>query len=155
MRKIPTKNYFILLALYILAIIVTFAGASFYNNVLKQTSSIYKYANRLKKEEVKQYLDENPSVIVYIADKFDLTKEDEENALKEKIIEFNLYSNFVYIDKRQFDDKLLKLFNEEYNANISMDLIPTIIIYSEGRAIKVYYSIDLAAIDNLDFGDIK
>ena len=155
MKRIPVKNYFILAFMVVITVMLTFVAADFYNNVLRKTTSIYKYANRLKAGEVDEYLDENSSVIIYVADKYDLTKEEIENALESKIIEHNLYNNFVYIDKREFNQKLVDLFNNKYQIKIEVDRIPTIMIYSDDNNSKIYYSVDKSVIENLDFGDIK
>ena len=92
MRKIPVKNYFILLIMIFGVVVVTLAGKKYYNNNLKKVSGLYKYANHINRDELKEYLVESSSLIIYIADKYDLNKEDEEELLKDKIIELNLYN---------------------------------------------------------------
>ena len=155
MKKIPVKNYFILLVMLMLVIIVTLFGASFYNNNLKKTSSLYKYANHMSSNDLKEYLSESSSLVIYISDKYDLTKEDVEDNLKDKIIELNLYNNFVYVDYKEFNDKFLEYFNNTYNTNLNVGMLPTIIIYSDGVIEKIYYSLDTDAINNLSLDGVK
>ena len=120
MRKIPVKNYFILLIMLIGVIIVTFVGKNYYNNNLKKVNSLYKYANHINRDELKEYLGESSSLIIYIADKYDLNNEDAEDLIKDKIIELNLYNNFIYVDSRVFNDKFLGYFNNKYHTNFKM-----------------------------------
>ena len=155
MKKIPLKNYVILLFIILITVVITFVLANFYNNSLRKTTDIYKYANRLKRKEIEEYLDESSSVVIYIADKYDFSKETEEEILKKKIVELNLYNNFIYIDKREFNQKLVDLFNLKYKTKIDIEKIPMIILYSDDNTPKVYYSVDANILEKLDFGDIK
>ena len=155
MKKVPVKNYFILLIMLIGVVLVTLFGASFYNNNLKKTSSLYKYANHMSSNDLKEYLFETSSLVIYISDKYDLTKEDIEDSLKDKIIELNLYNNFVYVDKKEFNDKFLDFFNTTYHTNLNVDMLPTIIIYNDGVIENIYYSIDIDSINNLNLDGVK
>ena len=155
MKKIPVKNYYILLVMLMLVIIVTLFGASFYNNNLKKTSSLYKYANHMSSNDLKEYLQESSSLVIYISNKYDLSKETIEDNLKDKIIELNLYSNFVYIDYKEFNDKFLEYFNTTYHTNLNIGMLPIIIIYSDGVIEKIYYSLDTDAINNLSLDGVK
>ena len=155
MRKIEAKNYLILFIMLLGVVIITFAGANFYNNSLKKTSEIYKYASKISRKELKQYLDENSSVIIYISDKYDLTKENEEKYLKDKIVEYNLYNNFIYVDKKEFNEALLKYFNDNYYVRIDMNRMPIIIIYNDDKITNIYYNVDKSSLDNIDFGGVK
>ena len=155
MKKIPVKNYFILLIMLIGVVLVTLFGASFYNNNLKKTSSLYKYANHMGCNDLKEYLSESSSLVIYISDKYDLTKENIEDSLKDKIIELNLYNNFVYVDKKEFNDKFLDYFNTTYHTNLSVSVLPTIIIYNDGVIENIYYSLDIDMVNNLSLDGVK
>lgn len=155
MKKIPAKNYFILLIMLIGVVLITFFGASFYNNNLKKTSSLYKYANHMGRNDLKEYLKESSSLIIYISDKYNLSKEEIEDDLKDKIIELNLYNNFVYVDYKEFNDKFLDYFNTAYHTNLNTNMLPTIIIYNDGIIENIYYSLDGAAINNLNLDGVK
>ena len=155
MRKIPVKNYFILLIMIFGVVVVTLAGKKYYNNNLKKVSSLYKYANHINRDELKEYLVESSSLIIYIADKYDLNKEDEEELLKDKIIELNLYNNFIYVDSRVFNDKFLDYFNNTYHTNLNIDNLPTIIIYDDGVVEKIYYNLNVDIINNINLEGVK
>ena len=155
MRKIPSKNYMIVILMLILVIVVTFACRNFYNNNLKSTSEIYKYSRHMSEEDLKEYLYEAPSLVIYIADKYDLNNEIMENKLKKKIISNNLYNNFVYVDYREFDNKYLDYFNYNYHVNLNVNNLPTIIIYDDGVINNIYYSVDDTNIGNINLEGVK
>lgn len=155
MRKIPVKNYFILLIMLFGVVIVTFAGHNYYNNNLKKVSSLYKYANHINRDELKEYLGESSSLIIYIADKYDLNNEDTEELLKNKIVELNLYNNFIYVDSRVFNDKFLGYFNNKYHTNFNIDNLPTIIIYDDGIVENIYYNLNTDIINGINLEGVK
>ena len=155
MRKIPVKNYFILLIMLIGVIIVTFVGKNYYNNNLKKVNSLYKYANHINRDELKEYLGESSSLIIYIADKYDLNNEDAEELIKDKIIELNLYNNFIYVDYRVFNNKFLNYFNSTYLTNLNMNNLPTIIIYNDGIVENIYYNLNIEAVRDINLEGVK
>ena len=155
MKNIPVKNYFILLIMLFGVVVVTFAGKNYYNNNLKKVSDLYKYANHINRDELKEYLGESSSLIIYIADKYDLNNEDAEELLKDKIIELNLYNNFIYVDSRVFNDKFLDYFNNTYHTNLNMDNLPTIIIYDDGVVENIYYNLNIETINSINLEGVK
>lgn len=155
MKNIPVKNYFILLIMLFGVVVVTFAGKNYYNNNLKKVSDLYKYANHINRDELKEYLGESSSLIIYIADKYDLNNKDAEELLKDKIIELNLYNNFIYVDSRAFNDKFLDFFNNTYHTNLNMDNLPTIIIYDDGVVENIYYNLNIETINSINLEGVK
>lgn len=155
MKNIPVKNYFVLLIMLFGVVVVTFAGKNYYNNNLKKVSDLYKYANHINRDELKEYLGESSSLIIYIADKYDLNNEDAENLLKDKIVELNLYNNFIYVDSRVFNDKFLDYFNNTYHTNLNMDNLPTIIIYDDGVVENIYYNLNIETINSINLEGVK
>ena len=136
-------------------VVVTFVGKNYYNNNLKKVSGLYKYANHIDRDEFKEYLVESSSLVIYVADKYNLNKEYEEELLKDKIIELNLYNNFIYIDSRVFNGKLLDYFNNTYHTNLNMDKLPTIIIYDDGVVEEIYYNLSIDTINNINLEGVK
>lgn len=155
MRKIAVKNYFILLIMLFCVVVVTFAGKNYYNNNLKKVSSLYKYANHINRDELKEYLVESSSLIIYVADKYNLNNEDAEELLKDKIVELNLYNNFIYVDSRVFNDKFLDYFNSTYHTNLNVDNLPTMIIYDDGIVENIYYNLNTDTINGINLEGVK
>lgn len=155
MRKISIKNYFILLGLFLVMVIITFSLAKLYNNVLKPTSVLYKYAKNISSRELIDYLQENPSTIIYLGDKYNTLLDDQEKVLKNKIIELNLYNNFIYIDKNEISNSFYSDFNKKYNTYIDKAHIPIVIILNDSELENIYYSLNIETINNIDLGGIK
>lgn len=155
MRKIPKKNYIIVIIMFCAVIVLTLSGARFYNNSIKETSTLYNYIKSITKEELDQYLSENPSTVLYISDKYNLSNNENEELLKSKIVEFNLYDNFIYMDKTQFDSEFVKKFNNKYKTKLDINKLPIIIIYSDSYIKNIYYSVDEELVSNLSLGDVK
>ena len=155
MRKIPVKNYFILLIMLFGVVVVTFAGKNYYNNNLKKVSSLYKYANHINRDELKEYLVESSSLIIYVSDKYDLNNEEAEELLKNKIVELNLYNNFIYVDSRVFNDKFLDYFNSTYHTNLNINNLPTIIICDDGIVENIYYNLNPDTINSINLEGVK
>ncbi len=153
--EIPKKNYIIVFILFLIVVILTFIGASFYNNNIKQTSVLYKYIKNINTKELDQYIKENPSVVIYIGDKYDLSNYEMEEKLKNKIIDLNLYNNFIYLNKDSFNEKYINHFNKLYNTNIDINNIPIIIIYNDGYISNIYNNVSLAVLRDINLGDIK
>ena len=108
MRKIPTKNYFILLGLIIATVIVTIALGNFYTNRNRKTSNFYKFLPKVTLNDLDTYLQESDVTAIYINDKYELEDEKKETKLQNKIIELNLTNKFVYLDSNNINDKELK-----------------------------------------------
>lgn len=155
MKNIPVKNYFILLIMLFGVVVVTFAGKNYYNNNLKKVSSLYKYANHMDRDDLKEYLGESSSLVIYVADKYDLNNEDAEELLKDKIVELNLYNNFIYVDSRVFNDKFLDYFNSTYHINLNVDNLPTMIIYDDGIVESIYYNLNTDIINGINLEGVK
>ena len=155
MRKIPVKNYFILLIMLFGVVVVTFAGKNYYNNNLKKVNSLYKYANHINRDELKEYLVESSSLIIYVSDKYDLNNEDAEELLKDKIVELNLYNSFIYVDSRVFNDNFLDYFNSTYHTNLNINNLPAIIIYDDGIVENIYYNLNPDTINSINLEGVK
>lgn len=132
MRKVPQKNYFIVILIIIFTILLTLFAVQIYNNSSKEESEFYKYSNKISGAEFNEYASERTDLIVYIADKYDLSNIIFEKQLLKKIDEFNLKDKLIYIDKRELVDDFLSTYGVTVNKN---DL-PIIIVMIDGQIIK-------------------
>ena len=155
MRKIPKKNYLISVIMLVGVVIITFSCRDFYNNNLKSTSVLYKYVRHMSKDDLKEYLFESPSLIIYVADKYELKYEKMEEKLKKKIVGNDLYNNFIYIDYKEFNDEFLDYFNSKYHAGLDLNSLPTIIIYEDGNISNIYNNLDEDNINAINLEGVK
>ena len=98
MRDIPKKNYFILLIMMLFVITITIALMNIYNNRIKKTSIMYNYLSEIKENDLDAYLIENPNIIIYMADKYDLSNSQIEKKLKKQMIKNNINDYFVFLN---------------------------------------------------------
>lgn len=155
MRQIPKKNYIIFLLMIVGVVLVTFFGVNVYNNNIKPSSMLYKYLKTIKSDELNLYLSENPSTVIYISDKYDLSKEDIEKELKNRIVDLNLYDNFVYLDKDELNIDFVNGFNKANKTLITIDKLPTLIIFNDNEVEAVYYSLTEESIKKIDFEGVR
>lgn len=139
MNEIPKKNYYILLGLILGTIFLTLSLSYIYINKDKTISNFYMYSNKITSEEFDEYIIENPNLIVYISDKYNLSYEDFEKKFEKKINELNLKDNLVYIDKSSLSKKFLSDLEKKYNLNINRKKLPIIIVISDKRIIKTIF----------------
>lgn len=155
MRQIPKKNYVILILMIIGVVVVTCLGARIYNNTIKTSSILYKYLKTIKGDELNLYLNENPSTVIYISDRYDVSKEGLEEKLKDRIIELNLYENFIYLDKEQLTPSFIADFNKQNETSITISKLPTLIVFNDNEVEIIYYSLKEEDVKTIDFEGVR
>lgn len=139
MRKIPNKNYIILIVLLAVTVFVTLLLSNIYISKNKLTSSFYEYSNKIAVDDFEQYTIENPDAIIYISDKYDLTYETFEEKLKKKVDNLNLKDKLVFIDKNEINAKFINNLKKNYKINIDIQKTPIILVMTDKNIIKSIY----------------
>ena len=136
MREIPKKNYFILVVLLVVTVLITLVLSNLYLNQEKAVSSFYEYSNKLSSKEFEQFITENSDAIVYISDKYDLDNEFFEKKLKNKIDDLGLKKNLIFIDKNNVNKKFIKKMKKEYGINIKIEESPILLVIIDDKVDK-------------------
>ena len=136
MKEIPKKNYYILVVLLAVTVLLTLSLSSIYMNKEKLVSNFYEYSNKITPEEFDEFMTENSDVIIYISDKYDLTHETFERNFENKIDELNLKHNLIYIDKNDIDEEFLNELKKTYNINIDLQKAPIVVVIIDEEVIK-------------------
>ena len=136
MKKIPNKNYYILILLLAVTAVLTLSLSNVYLNREKLVSSFYEYSNKITPEEFDAYMIENTDVIIYISDKYDLSHQKFENDFKEKLNHLNLKHNLIYINKSDINKKFIKKLKTIYGIDVNLKKLPTIIVVIDKKVIK-------------------
>ena len=153
MREVPKKNYLITLLIFVAIVILTITLSNIYKNQIRKTSIMYNYLSEIKNKDLSTYLLEKPNIIIYISDKYDISKEKLEEKLKRDMINYNISDYFVFLNIDQNNLEFIDQLNKKYTGNIDKK-IPTFIVFEEGK-IKKYYS-DLENINLAEItGEIK
>ena len=151
MKKVPTKNYFILFGIVLATVIVTIALGNFYANRNRETSVLYNFLPKVTLEDLDTYLSESDTVAIYIDDKHNLDDNVKQEELKNKIIELNLSNNFVFLDSNNIDESFKEEFQKKYNYNLTDDY-PTIIVINNKRVIDSYNELN---VDKIKFEEFE
>ena len=136
MKEIPKKNYYILIVLITVTLLLTLMLSNLYLNKEKLVSSFYEYSNKITPKEFDQFVTENSDVIIYISDKYDLTNESFESKLEKKLDSLNLKQNFVFIDKNDINKKFINKLEKLYGINIDINKTPIVIVVVDEQIIK-------------------
>ena len=146
MKKDKSKNYIILIILIAGTILITLVFARIYLNKTKETSTFYNESNKITAKEIKQVSMENPDVIYYISNKYDLNNEEFELEFKLKLEEKNLIANLIYIDTKK---SIITKFKDIYKINIDIEKYPIIVFVVDKKIEKIVYVTDDIDTDNL------
>lgn len=136
MREIPKKNYYVLVVLLAVTILLTLLLSNIFLNKEELVSGFYEYSNKISPEEFDEYMTENSDTIIYISDKYDLTHEAFEKTFEKKLNELNLKSNFIFIDKNDMNDEFINKLKNTYGINIKLENTPTVVVIVDKEVIK-------------------
>lgn len=148
MKKKEKNNYIILIILLLVTVVLTMFLSKLYLNKTKKLSSFYLESNKITPKEFEEVSIEEPDVIYYMADKYDLTNEEFESEFKMKMEQKNLISKLVYVDSKR---ALKKKIKEIYKVEIRE--YPAIVFVVDKKVIKIIYIKDNNDIDGyIDYG---
>ena len=141
MREVPKKNYIIMLLVIIFVVVITIALANAYNNRVKKTSVMSNFLSEINEKDLDTYIKENPNIVIYVADKYNLDNDEQEEKIKKLMIESNISDYFVYLSPND-NKKLFSSLSKNYDGNISTEEMPVLIVFEEGKIVNCYYDID-------------
>lgn len=148
MRKVPLKNYIILVVVFILVFLLTIALANLYNNQGKKIeTNFFEFYNKIDMRDFNQYIIENPDAIIYISDRYDKSTSKFESKLKKYIQKNNLYDYVICIDKNNIDNSdKIKILDQKINFSS----FPIVIVVNDGKIVNISY----VDINNFDISRI-
>lgn len=148
MRKVPLKNYIILVVVFILVFLLTIALANLYNNQGKKIeTNFFEFYNKIDMRDFNQYIIENPDAIIYISDRYDKSTSKFESKLKKYIQKNNLYDYVICIDKNNIDNSdKIKILDQK----IDFSSYPIVIVVNDGKIVNISY----VDINNFDISRI-
>lgn len=110
MREVPAKNYIIVVVMAVTVIILGLILRNIYraNNNEVYTPIVIDVIKVIQYEDLENYLQENPDVVLYINDSTKKTKKDLEKGLKKLITDNEIGQYIVYIEK---SDDIVKKYD--------------------------------------------
>ena len=117
MREIPKKNYFYLLVLSIVTVVLTLAFFNVYNNYsVKKESFISKNLTSINSLDLKNLLTENSLLFVFVDDIYNNKDKKEQEELFDDLKAIDINKDFVFYDNRTEENR--KYMQSNYNLNI-------------------------------------
>lgn len=153
MRKIPRKNYMVVFIICF----VTLVCVGYFTYVIKkkqaisvETSVLSGYVLELGEREIMtnlaNYTIDNPETVLYVSYGNDKYLKKFEQEFKELIKEYNLKTNFVFVNlnvmsNRNFLNELKeRFFSEDLNNNyIKLERQSNMFLFKNGKIVKVLY----------------
>lgn len=142
MRKIPAKNYALLVALFVVTIAIVLFACDIYNSrSIKQYVSVMNdFITEVKLDDLNGYTLENSPVVIYISDKTDSSLKELEENYKELLTDYNLQTYFVYLDVSTNSIDVVAVFEEKYGIKLDSDNLPNLVVITEGKVTDLYTS---------------
>lgn len=140
MRKVPAKNYLLLLLLLVVTFcIVVFARDMYESRTKKQYTSIMNsFITEIKIDDLTDYTLENSPVVIYMSDKTNIELENDEQKYKELLTDYNIQNYFVYLDTSNQVDDIITLFEKKYDIDINENELPNLVVIIDGKVVDIY-----------------
>lgn len=154
MKKVPLKNYFILLFILVITVVVVLGAREFYySRTEKQYTSIMNdFITEVKLEDLDDYTLENSPAVIFISNKKDSSLETQEKQYKDVLIEYDIKHLFVYLDTSvEEEEDILTKFNQKYNMKISNIDLPKLVVVDGGKIVDEYSTLDFNQAEVVNF----
>ena len=133
MRKIPFRNYLILVLILIVSMAAVIYMNKLYLSAKNDNNILDGFINEIKPQEIDTYIIENPNFVIYLGYKNSDNKSFEKK-FKNFVTKYDLQKNIVFIDIKQFEDKKFNDFSEKY-ASVSLNKNNSLIIIDNQKVI--------------------
>ena len=157
-RKIPLKNYIILVVVAVLFVFLVFYMRNWYNMTrvyYNGGSLMLDVSTKLNQEELSNYALENPNFILYVSSGYDDNTKKFEKNLK-NYINKNHINNIVYLDASEIDINSFNAYlknNYALNSNVASKITHnqniTIYDFDNGKISHVIASAENQSIKNI------
>lgn len=141
-KKITTKDYLIVIALFIITGFLIILLANYYKDYriyYRSIPVINGYINEISESELDNYITANSITYIYMAEASDSRARNLEKDLKKFIKKYNLKDKVAYInlEKIKNKNKFIDSFNNKYNINEEINNYPIFIIMRDMRVLDL------------------
>lgn len=156
-KKIPTKNYVIVIVIFAITIGLIlylknwYIGYQDYQKTIPILSGV---VSEVRYNEAYNYIDDNQSVVIYIGVANDEDCREIETDLKKLINKKHLKEKIVYFNISEVSNKdlLLKELNDRYAKDVKVSTYPAVVVIEDGKIVGVRSK---NANRNLSIDDVK
>lgn len=146
MRKVPVKNYLILLVVGVLVVVLTFYLAEWYKTLkeyYQNNSVVAELLAKIESETISSYILDNNSFILYISSSSDQEVKKFEKKFKKYITENDLRDEIVYFDALNLDDEYIDELFIQYTGKplkkLKNIVSPNLIFFENGEIMDILY----------------
>lgn len=133
MKKIPLKNYLILVLLLAVSSIIVLYFINWYKEFQRHTSILPEYISEIKYVEIDNYIIENPDFVIFLSSKENNKTTNLEKNLKNWLVSKNLIKKIIFMDIDQFD---IKQFSKKYCDDFIKTKKDVMVIVVENQKVK-------------------
>lgn len=147
MRVIPKKNYFILLAIFIVSGIIFALAVEPFKKEEKQESSFADKLDKLDYGSLGEFITERQDILIYLTD-FSEKSKNFEKVFEVVVKEEELNLEVVYMNTTEFTSSELNKIKTNYysnklnSSNVELKIIPNILIFQDGKIVDILYKIE-------------
>lgn len=145
MRKIPTKNYFILFFITIISILIVMYLVNLYKSREDYNDNVnhrMSFLREIYADDFNNYITENTDGIIYLSNSSDNSLATIEKQLKKDIIKKEYSQDIIYINLKNIGTEFANTLNNYYSSTLKLNQnigIPNVLIIKNGKIQRVYY----------------
>ena len=141
-RKIPTKNYVLLVVLFIAIIALVLYLCNlyhFYDEHQREIPVIRDTLFEIQPEEIEHYVMENPTTVFYMCTASSDVCRNYEKDLKKLVKKDELQSTIIYVNLSDIDEnQFVDTFNAKYPYKVSLKKnYPAFVVFEEGEVSSI------------------
>lgn len=146
-RKIPAKNYLLLILLFAVTIFIVAYLANAYKareEYKLKNSTMGEIVEEIKTDEVSNYIIDNPNIMIYFSSTIDKKVKKFEKEFRKYIVNEELSTKIIYVDTNEiktdefYNDFSNRYFDKELtNKSISLKYIPNMVVLKDGKVTDV------------------
>ena len=157
-KKIPLKNYIILVVIFIVFVLLVFYMRDWYNTTrayYNANSPVLEVSTEMNQEELSNFAQENPDFILYVSSGYTDSIKAFEREFRDYIVDHSLkvvYIDASTIDINTFNDYLKNNFldNSKLESKINNTGEVTVYDFNNGKITHVIENIDDEDIDYIN-----
>lgn len=145
MRKIPTKNYFILFLITIVSVLIVMYLVNLYKSREDYNDNVnhrMSFLREIYADDFNNYITENTESIIYLSNSSDSSLATIEKKLKDDILKKEYSQDIIYINLKNTGIEFVNTLNNYYSNTLKLNQysdIPNILIIKNGKIQRVYY----------------
>lgn len=137
-RKIPTKNYVLLVVLFLLTFLLVYYIYRWYvvySNYQNEIPVIRDSLSEVTEQEMEHYIKENPTAVIYVCTAADIECRNFEKNFKKLVEQDSLKEYITYVNLTDENkDTFVEHFNQNYpHKKMKLTNYPAIIVFEDGQ----------------------